>query len=193
MTDVKNDPWSGFGDLYKADPFQDGGDINVPGIAARTPEFTITCDPFFDSTMAGFEANTAPCWMVETGGYRLTTYDSTDEVFGSGKISASAPIVWMKYGSWAPIIQQYLADGTIIESIVVRRWTSSAGTKMILQEITYKTCVITRYKQVKNRIVFSFAYLDITDVSTSLKPDGSEKGKYGVHINYGTIVVEAQK
>ena len=190
MSDVKDDPWSGFGDIYKADPFQDEKDINVPGIAARTPEFIITCPEFFDSLIEEYGADTAPCWMVETGSYRLTSYDTTDEVFGSGKISASAPIVWMKYGSWGPLIQQALAEGKIINAITIRRLTSSTMTRTVLQETTYTTCVITRYKQIKNRIAFSFAYLEVTDISTSMKPDGSAKGQFGVSVNYGSVVVQ---
>ena len=97
----------------------------------------------------------------------------------------------MKYGSWGPIIQQYMFEGKKLDTIAIKRMISINGTKVIIQTITYGTCLIKTYEQSGDTITFSYCYVSIEDVNTAYGHDGTKVGNTGVKFDYSTLKSES--
>ena len=159
--------------------------------SAYTPQYMISCEDFFSSNVEGMEDDSAPCLWVETGGARIATYDSSGELSGDGRIVCKDAVVCMKYGSWGPIIQQYMFEGKKLDTIAIKRMISINGTKVIIQTITYGTCLIKTYEQSGDTITFSYCYVSIEDVNTAYGHDGTKVGNTGVKFDYSTLKSES--
>lgn len=159
--------------------------------SAYTPQYMISCEDFFSSNVEGMEDDSAPCLWVETGGARIATYDSSGELSGDGRIVCKDVVVCMKYGSWGPIIQQYMFEGKKLETIAIKRMISINGTKVIIQTITYGTCLIKTYEQSGDTITFTYCYVSLEDVNTAYGHDGTKVGNTGVKFDYSTLKSES--
>jgi hypothetical protein len=163
--------------------------------SGKTPQYVITCKDVFNSTLgeiggADASADTAPCKSIKLGSGRLATYKSSGQQVGDGQIVGSDIWVWMEYGSWSPIIQQYLYEGKKMDEISIKRLISISGTLVVIQEIVCKTCMFKTYDQTGDTIAFSFCYVNYTDMSKSYGHDGTALGTIGVEIDYGTVGVK---
>ncbi|MDR2781826.1 MAG: hypothetical protein LBB21_05250 [Holosporaceae bacterium] len=200
MVRVNND--RGFG-MFNTTPRQnmvsksdESLNSNVGG--GKTPQYVIICKDIFGSDLGQIDGQDAsgdstPCLWVELGSARLATYDSTGEQSGDGKIVAKDIVICMKYGGWAPTIQQFLYEGKKIDSIVIKRLISINGTLVVIQEVSLETCMFKTYEQSGDTITFSFCYVIITDISKAYGHDGTSLGNVGVKFNFGTVGVEAIK
>jgi hypothetical protein len=163
--------------------------------SGKTPQFVISCKDIFNSELgsiggADASADTAPCVTVDLGSARVATYDSSGQQSGDGTIVSKDIHIGMKYGSWGPIIQQRLYEGTKIDEIVIKRLISINGTLVVIQEITCKICMFKTYTQEGDIIMFSFCFVNYTDLSKSYDHDGNPLGVIGVEINYSTVGVK---
>jgi hypothetical protein len=143
---------------------------------SKTPEYLIQCSDFFESGVDGFD-NASPCLWVEMGFAKTVKYDSSGKLSGDGKIINDDPVVCMNYGSWGPIIQQYMFEGTKIKAIGVKRFRSVEKHKEVIQELTYSTCLIKTYKQKGDTIIFTFCYVSLEDASVSFDHEGKKLGR----------------
>lgn len=163
---------------------------NQDGGGAQTPQYIIQCEDFFDSDIDGFEGDATPCLWVEVGSCRLATYDSSGELSGDGRIVTQDPVVCMKYGSWGPIIQQYMWEGKHNEKMSIKRFTNIKGTKIIIQELNYKICLIKTYHQSGDTITFSFCAVEVEDVSIAYdQKDGTKIGNTATQFNTSSLKV----
>jgi hypothetical protein len=156
---------------------------------AQTPQYIIQCKEFFGSDIEGFEDNSTPCLWIEVGSVRLSTYDSSGELFGDGRIITRDPIVCMKYGSWAPIIQQYMFEGKNIPAISVKRFVSINGTKVIIQELNYDTCLMKTYEQDGDTITFTFCFVAVEDVNIAYDHEGKKLGNTATKFDTGSLKI----
>lgn len=172
--------------------------------AAKTAQYVIQCkDLFFSSEIEPQSGDkvkvnsdyAAPCLWFELGSSRLNTYDTSGELFGDGRIVAKSPIVCMKYGSWAPVIQQYLFEGRSIDELSIYRLQSAEGTARIIQQLNFKTCVVTIYEQFGDSIVFSFSYIVLQDACDVFAFRSNSEGRAGwlaTTIDYSEMTVVAE-
>jgi hypothetical protein len=171
------------------------GNFNSHLGSGKTPQFVITCPDIFNSELgqiggADASADTAPCITVDLGSARIATYDSSGQQSGDGSIVSKDIQIYMKYGSWGPVIQQRLYEGTKTDQISIRRLISINGTLVVIQEIICKTCMFKTYTQDGDTIRFSFCFVNYTDLSKSYAHDGTALGVVGVEIDYGTVGVK---
>ncbi|MDR2158112.1 MAG: hypothetical protein LBO02_02230 [Holosporaceae bacterium] len=189
----KND--RGFG-MFNSSPRHDmvgksDESMNSTTGGAKTPQYVITCKDFFDSDIEGMDEDSTPCLWIETGGGRLVTYDSSGELGGDGKIVNKDPVVCMKYGSWGPLIQQYMYTGKKLDLITVTRLTSIEQTIVPIQRLEYATCLIKTYEQYGDTVTFSFCYIEITDTNIAYNHNTGEKlGQTAMKFNMGSLKVE---
>ncbi|MDR2724065.1 MAG: hypothetical protein LBB25_02555 [Holosporaceae bacterium] len=189
----------GFNNMFEAIPRPDmlgksDASLNAPIGGSKTPQYTIETgsdDDIFSSDMNGDFAKAAPVLWIETGGARLATYDSSGQLSGDGKIVCRDPILCMKYGDWSPALQQYMFEGKKITTIIVKRVISVSGTLVVIQEITYGTCLIKTYMQSGDTITFSFCYVTITDLSKAYDHQGTLIGNVGVTYDSASVTVES--
>jgi hypothetical protein len=190
---VNND--RGFG-MFNTSPRQNmvgksDESLNATIGGAKTPQYVITCKEFFDSDIEGMADDGTPCLWIETGGARLATFDSSGELSGDGKIISKDPIVCMKYGSWGPLIQQYMFEGKKLDKITVTRLTSINTTVIPIQTLDYEVCLIKTYEQTGDTITFSFCYVSITDTNIAYDHSTGEKiGQTAMKFNFGSLKVE---
>lgn len=173
-------------------------------VGAKTAQYMIQCEQlYFSSAIKEQPADdkvkvnpdtAAPCLWFEVGTSRLNTYDTSGELYGDGRVVAKCPIVCMKYGAWAPVIQEYLYKGMCIDEINIYRLQSAEGTTRIIQQLNFKNSVVTVYEQFGDTIVFSFSYVLLQDVCDIFEFN-SKKGRSGVYattINYAEMTVKEQ-
>lgn len=165
------------------------GNLNSSNGGASTPQYIIKCKEFFDSEIENFEEDSSPCLSIEVGSARLATYDSSGELSGDGRIVTLDPVVKMKYGSWAPIIQQYMYEGKKLETISIKRFISINGTKIIIQELNYQNCLIKNYMQEEDLITFSFCFVILEDVNIAYDHEGQKIGNTATIFNTSTLKV----
>jgi hypothetical protein len=146
--------------------------------AAKTPQYIIKAegDTFTELFSSDLEdpaevQNAAPILWIETGGARLSTVDSCGELSGDGKIVAKDPIVCMKYGGWAPEIQNAMYLGKNIDKLFIMRVISKESTLVVIQELKHEKCFIKTYEQAGDTITFSFCYAILTDTSKAISHD----------------------
>lgn len=154
--------------------------------AASTSHWLIKNTTFFYSLIKGYEQDTSPCLRVELGNFRNISYDQVDEITGDGQIIFSPFVVYMKYGTWGPLIQEALMNGKNVGDIVLIRITSTNGIPMVLQEYTGSDCVITSYRQEGDLIRFTYIARAIQDVCSAKKVDGTDAGNCGFSFNIAT-------
>ncbi|MDR0678315.1 MAG: hypothetical protein LBF44_02135 [Holosporaceae bacterium] len=172
--------------------------LNTTTSGAKTPQYVIQCPgtDIFTSDLGkigGKDASedTAPCLWIEMGAARLATYDTSGQLSGDGKIVSQDPQVLMKYGDWAPVIQQLMYEGKKIEKIVLKRVISIRQTLEVVQEIEYGTCLMKTYRQEGDTINFSFCYVDVTDLSRAFGSDGNLLGQRGTKFNCANLEVKS--
>ncbi|MDR0632419.1 MAG: hypothetical protein LBF54_04270 [Holosporaceae bacterium] len=173
----------------------DKGQNDAKG-GGHTPQYTITCPDIFGSDLGEIDGNdasadTSPIIWIVLGSARLATYDSSGELSGDGRIVCRDIIICMKYGGWAPVIQQYMYEGKKIDKITVKRLISINGTLIVIQEITYETCLFKTYEQNGDTITFTFTFVKYTDLSKAYGHDGTAIGNVGVTFDYGSVKVES--
>ncbi|MDR1334221.1 MAG: hypothetical protein LBJ71_03315 [Holosporaceae bacterium] len=185
-----------FGSTPMANATAQGDDnFNSHFGSGKTPQFVITCKDIFSSDLgeiggADASVDTAPCITIDLGSARVATYDSSGQQSGDGTIVSKDIHICMKYGSWGPIIQQRLYEGTKIDEIIIKRVISINGTLVVIQEITCKICMFKNYKQDGDAIKFSFCFVNYTDLSKSYAHDGTALGVVGVEFDHGTVGVK---
>ncbi|MDR1982976.1 MAG: hypothetical protein LBQ08_04245 [Holosporaceae bacterium] len=172
--------------------------LNATTSGSKTPQYVIQCPgtDIFTSDLgkiSGKDASsdTAPCLWIETGAARLATYDSSGQLSGDGKVVSCDPIVLMKYGDWAPSIQQLMIEGKKIDQIIIKRVVSIRQTLEVIQEIDYSTCLIKTYKQEGGTIMFSFNYVEVTDLSRVFGHEGDLLGQRGMKFNSSNLKIES--
>jgi hypothetical protein len=170
-----------------------GESLNSDKGGAQTPQYIIVCEDFFDSDIEGFEENASPALWAEVGAARIATYDSSGESTGDGRIVTQDPIVCMKYGSWSPLIQQYMFEGKVVKEIGIKRFISINKTKEIIQELTYSICQIKTYVQAGDTTTFTFCFENMIDSSLSYDHEGKALGRYAVNYNIATMKVTLEK
>ncbi|MDR1362047.1 MAG: hypothetical protein LBJ16_02425 [Holosporaceae bacterium] len=165
------------------------GNLNRDTVGTVGAQYVITCKDIFDCDIAGMEGDSAPILWVESGSARLYTQDPGGEHSGDGRIVGMNTLIYMKYGAWAPKLQQRQADGTIIESISIKRLASINGMKKVIQTMVFGVCSVIVYKQTNDIIKFNFNYANKRDESNSVwQGDGAENGVVAVQVDYGTMV-----
>ncbi|GHU15051.1 hypothetical protein FACS189449_12440 [Alphaproteobacteria bacterium] len=163
---------------------------NSDMVAAVTPQYLVVCEDFFECELEGdFHDNATPCLWFKVGSKRLITNDSTGELSGDGRIICSDPTICMKYGSWAPLIQDYLYAGKNVTKMGIRRLSSINGTKVVIQAIDYETCLMKMYQQKDDTIEFTFSAISAQDVITMYDDAGTKVGNIGTKFNFVTEVL----
>jgi hypothetical protein len=172
--------------------------INAVASGSKTPQYVIQCPntDIFTSDLGkigGKDASgdTAPCLWVETGAARLATYDSSGQLSGDGKIISINPMVLMKYGDWAPVLQQLMWEGKKIDQIIIKRVISIRQTLEVIQETDFSNCLINTFKQEGDTIRFSFCYVNVTDLSRVFSNDGDLLGQRGVKFDATNLEVKS--
>lgn len=182
--------WGNFGS--EANQLRDeSGSLNNNLVSSVTPQWMIKCDDFFDSDVEGFDADSTPCLWVKLGASRSTSYDSGGEMTGDGRITSKSVIVSMKYGSWAPLIQQYMYEGKNVKALSLIRFSNIEGTKVIIQQIDYTTCKIERYVQDGDIITFAFNFTKVVDTNTAYGADGTKIGNTAIEFDSSTLGVKS--
>ncbi|MDR3179978.1 MAG: hypothetical protein LBT70_03705 [Holosporaceae bacterium] len=171
------------------DTFSKDESTNSDMGAAATPQMLIVCEDFFECDVDGFTDNATPCLWFDIGCCRLITNDSTGELSGDGRVIAQDPVVCMKYGSWAPIIQEYLYSGKNVPKIGLRRLSSINGTKVIIQEVNYEICLMKTYRQKDDTIEFTFSAITVEDINILYDNTGTKIGNTGTKFDYSTMLV----
>jgi hypothetical protein len=161
----------------------------------KAPQYVIQSedpDDMFDSDLDKDFAKTAPALWVELGGARLATYDSSGQLSGDGKVVCKDTIVCMKYGAWAPTIQEHMFKGDTIQTITIKRLISTKSTLVIIQQIDYAQCLFKTYEQAGDTITFSFCFTKLTDLSNVYDHTGSGAplGSFGVEFDLSKMSVE---
>ena len=169
---------------------------NDPHGGGHTPQYTITCPDIFGSDLGQIDGNdastdTAPIIWVIVGSARLATYDSSGELSGDGRVVCRDIIICMKYGGWAPVIQQYMYEGKKVDKIVIKRLISVNGTLIVIQEITYETCLFKTYEQNGDTITYTFTFVKYIDLSKAYGHDGTAVGNVGVEFDCGSATVKS--
>ncbi|MDR0581141.1 MAG: hypothetical protein LBG04_03460 [Holosporaceae bacterium] len=168
--------------------------LNAPSGASKTPQWVIGTDEdtgIFDSDMDGDFAKMAVALWIVFGSARLATYDSSGQQSGDGKIVNRDVTVCMKFGDYGPPLQQWMFSGKKITTITIKRVISVNGTLIVIQELTYGTCVIKTYEQNGDVITFTFAFVTYTDMSLAYDHDGTLVGRVGMSYDAAKITVAA--
>jgi hypothetical protein len=128
--------------------------------------------------------NGTPCFEITMGSARPVTYDSSGELSGDGRILFRNTIIRMRYGEWAPKIQEYMFNGKKADSIVVHRMSNINGTNITVQKLEFETCLIKTYTQVEDSIIFSFCFLLFRDIKIVFgTDDGTKSGQIAVQFD----------
>lgn len=155
----------------------------------KTPKYVVCCEKLFSSEIKGLE-DCAPCEWVKTGGSRLTSFDASGKLSGDTRITGKDPIISMKYGSWGPILQQHMYEGTKLDTIGIYRLTDINGEIIITQKLHYKTCLIKTYDQDADKIEFSFCYVSLEDLHIAYDHEGRKLGQNGMQFDFTTLKVK---
>ena len=181
--------WKDFGS-QSVDLRDESGSLNEAVVSSVLPQWMIKCEDFFDSDVEGFDGDSTPCLWVKVGASRKTTYDAGGELTGDGKITSRSVIVSMKYGSWAPLIQQYMYEGKNVKALSLIRFSCIEGTKVIIQQIDYTVCKIEQYVQDGDVITFAFNFVKVVDTNTAYGTDGTKIGNTAVVFDSSSVKVE---
>ena len=160
-------------------------------VAAVTPQYMISCPKLFRSEVEGasksndmgYKESSAPCSSFEVRRDRRSTYDSSGENSGDGRMTLYNTIVLMRYGYWAPLIQYSMDHGDYIERIHIERLSSINNTQVVIQELHFEQCTIKTYMQKEDMIIFSFNFTKLFDYSHHYKTNGEFKGTTAVDFN----------
>jgi hypothetical protein len=167
---------------------------NDPHGAIQAPQYYISSEKIFESDVlkditGDWAKDSVPCLWVEIGLARLVTHDSSGQLTGDGRVVTQDPMVCMKYGTWAPILEARLFEGEAITKIEIRRTSNIAKKVQILQLTKYNVCHIKTFKQAGDTITFTFNYESMGDVSMKYTHDGSLKGNTAVTYSVKTLKV----
>ncbi len=97
----------------------------------------------------------------------------------------------MKYGSWGPILQQYMYEGTKLDTIGIYRLMDINGEIIIAQKLFYKTCLIKTYDQEADKIMFTFCYVALEDLHIAYDTEGHKLGQNGMQFDFTTLKVKS--
>ena len=120
----------------------------------------------------------------------MTEFDISGKISGDTHITGKDPIVSMKYGSWAPILQQFMYEGTTLDTIGIYRLADINGEIIVTQKLNYKTCLIKTYDQNADNIEFSFCYVLLEDLHISYDHEGRKLGQNGMQFDFTTLKVK---
>jgi hypothetical protein len=185
--------WKRFSSINIGSLRNETGSLNQLSVASSTPQWLIRCDALFSSSIEGFDDDSAPIERMETGVARRTTLDASGEFSGDGTVISQTIVIYMKYGSWGPLIQQYFYDGKNVNKISLIRFTNHEGTKVIVQQIDFETCKIASYEQADDVIRFTFNYQKITDESIYYNDAGEKQGSNVVLFESDTLKVGSSR
>ncbi|MDR2067367.1 MAG: hypothetical protein LBP41_00025 [Holosporaceae bacterium] len=145
-------------------------------------------DDIFSSEIKDREGS-SPCDEATAGCKRLTNDSvAAGEMPNFGDVINYDVEVEMDFGSWGPMIQSYLYDGTTIKKIIIRRVMNINNELVDIQTTTYESCLFKSYKQVGKRITFSFSWENKEDINVARARDGKKIGQYGVSYDSATGV-----
>jgi hypothetical protein len=169
-------------------------DHHSPMGGAKTPQYIIICKDFFESDIEAKDGDGGagmPCLSIKTGAARLVTYDSSGELDGDGKTDFHNPIACLKYGAWAPKLQEYMYNGKQVENIAIHRVSNINNTNITVQKLEYDKCLIKTYEQTNDTVTFSFCFLVIRDIKMIYSSlDGTSKGMVGVSFDMASVKAE---
>lgn len=174
-----------FGNNSKVEKGDANSDEGVNGHfgAATTPQYVINAESIFKSHMEGYQ-QWAPCLWFELGTARINTLDSSDQFTGDGRVVSKTTSVCMKYGSWGPILHEYLATGHPITNIVIKRLATVHSGFVELQATQYTNSYITTYEQRGEKIFFTFSFEKITDAQLVYNNAGVREGVSAFEFDY---------
>lgn len=155
--------------------------------SAQTPQWLIDCGDFFGSKVDGCEDTASPCLKFKTGSRRVVTHDSSGELHGD-HIKMQYCIVCMRYGSWAPWLQEHMNLGKKSDKMALKRITSIENATEIIQALTYFNCRITGYEQKESLIAFAFSYTAYEDIANVYEQGTNQLlGKSGTAFDAQTL------
>jgi hypothetical protein len=167
------------------------GEVSSGAEGSKSAQYLIYCKDFFESSVEtsdgeGGSEGGIPCLSIQTASARPVTYDSSGELDGDGKVSFRNAIVRMKYGVWGPKLQDAMFQGKKIENIAVCRLSQINGNNMAVQVFGFDSCVIKTYTQVRDIIIFSFAFAIYRDIKIVYDAEeATMQGIVGVQFDVG--------
>lgn len=174
------------GDIWRPyEQFKSYEDKDGSNISAATPKFMIECPEFFSSEYIGNEGKASPCIAVNLGMYRNSQgYTAAGELDGK-ELQMSPVTVLMRIGSWTPLIVQYNGNNTNIESIIIRRISSTNADQDIFKQ-TFNRCYILSNETDDINHKFTFCYQSIEMTHTYYDFAGDKKGQTATLVNMVT-------
>ncbi|MDR1908128.1 MAG: hypothetical protein LBQ43_04705 [Holosporales bacterium] len=121
--------------LFGAD---DDSDASKPEATAKSGGSSI-----YRTELFGFTYDT----LRETVGH------SVNQLIASASIRHSDVVIIIQNGTYSPILEQYMNDGTLIKKMVIYRSGFIEGKRRLLEKRTFKDCYVTQFKQILDFLV----------------------------------------
>ncbi|GHS93126.1 hypothetical protein AGMMS49949_06060 [Alphaproteobacteria bacterium] len=144
-------------------------DEGLSGISKSTPEWVISFDALLEAHLTIPRGKGFPAASIELFEF---THDTTRETLGhsSNQLVAFTATrhsdlnVTIQNDSYAPVLEQYMNNGTCINRITITRLGWIQGAIQLLEERTFKMCNITQFTQILDYIVLSIRYIDREEI-----------------------------
>lgn len=152
----------------------------LSGISKSTPEWMISIDNIFEDGNSYENDST----LIELFGFtygteRETTGHSVNQLLSSSATRFSDLIIVIQNGSYSPILEQRMNDGTCISNVIIKRFGWINNLLAPLEERTFQTCYITRFKQILDYVVLHIRTCLRTEIIKVYQQDGGPGGESG--------------
>jgi hypothetical protein len=127
------------------------------GISKATREWTISMDGLLSSAyrLDGADDQTAELFGFTHDTRRSTIGHAANQLISNAAVGMSNLVVIIQNATYAPVLERYMNDGTIIAVIIVQRWGWINGQVACLEKRTFTTCLIVQFMQVLDYLVLS--------------------------------------
>ena len=138
----------------------------LSGMAKSTPEWLVSFDEILTPHVpAGHngDVNAAELVGFTHNTLRETVDHSVNQLIANAATRWSDLIVIIQNSTYAPILEQYMNNGTRIDNTKITRWGWINGAFTCLEERVFRYCFITQFRQILDYITLFVRYEAIAE------------------------------
>lgn len=143
-------------------------DNEISGISKSTYEWTIVFSAIADKAFELFG--------FSHGASRETIGHSVNQLFSGAATRLSDLTILVSLDESAPAFEQYMNDGTLFETITIRRHGWIQGANQVLEERVFSTCYIVRFLQILDYLALTVRTCDTEEIVNIYDQNGEAKG-----------------
>lgn len=161
----------------------------------KTPDNLVDLDGLFSSTVKGFEQY-GILFKIEHETSRQVSGDVSSTLDSKAEVRASPVKIWIKSGTYDPIIEQHMNEGKPFKKMTVLKLINANGANQVKSTLTFENVMITRcipdltlpYRgaDVDGVICVEVRFSKKTNQVSEFTQDGTKKGQNVSGWDYAT-------